>query len=80
MVCVLEVQYRSNLVTDSHQQQPPLCAVNRDLPDEFVEALGVQLLSDGADAGFAGLALLQPFVKFLLEVQDILLGGGGGGY
>jgi hypothetical protein len=71
--------YGADLVADAHQQQAAFGAVYGDLPDEFVETLTVEFLPDGADAGFPRLPLLQTLVEFFLEVEDVLLGGGGGG-
>lgn len=42
------------LVSDPHQEEPSLPAVDGDLPDDFIEALVVELLSDGADANLFG--------------------------
>lgn len=38
---------------------------------ERTEALGVQLLADGANAGLTGLALLELEVELLLQVDDV---------
>jgi hypothetical protein len=64
-------------IPDPDQQQPPLGAVDGDLPDELVEALGVQFLPKGADAGLPGLLVLQPLVQLLLQVQHVLGGRRG---
>lgn len=53
------------------EEQPPLGAVDGDLPDELIEALRIQLLPDGADARLARLPLLQLLVELLLEVDHV---------
>lgn len=59
------------LVAHPYQQEAALGTINRSLANEFVEGLGVEVFSDGADAGLAGLALLQALVEFLLEGADV---------
>lgn len=45
-----------DLVADSNEEETTFGAVNSDLSDELVEALGEKLLSDGADASLPGLS------------------------
>ena len=45
------------------------------MPDEFVEALGVELFSLGTDAGFSGLFGEESFVEVLGEHDDVCFGG-----
>merc|ERR1740133_937583 len=59
----------------AHQQQPPLSAVDRHLPDQLVEALGIELLAHGADARLARLALQQTLVELLLQVDHVQASG-----
>mmetsp|Transcript_58236 Transcript_58236/g.167068 ORF Transcript_58236/g.167068 Transcript_58236/m.167068 type:complete len:227 (+) Transcript_58236:91-771(+) len=60
-----------NLISHPQQQQAPLGAVDRHLPDELVEALRVELLAHGANAGLPGLPLHEPLVQRLLELNDV---------
>ena len=46
------------------------------MPDNLIEALRVQVFADGADAGLAGLALLELLVELLLEDADVEAGRG----
>lgn len=55
------------LVSDAHQKQSPVAAVDRDLADELVEALVVQVLSLEANAGFAGFSELEQFLEILVR-------------
>lgn len=71
--------YGADLVSDSDEEQSAFSAIDGDLSDEFIETLRVEFLSDGTDACFAGLALLQSLIEFFLQVQHVLLGGGSGG-
>lgn len=68
------VRYGPDLVSHSHQKQAPFSAIDGNLPDELVETLGIELFSDGADASFSGLPLLESLIQFLLKIKDILLG------
>mmetsp|Transcript_39275 Transcript_39275/g.76843 ORF Transcript_39275/g.76843 Transcript_39275/m.76843 type:complete len:224 (-) Transcript_39275:18-689(-) len=70
----------SNLVSHAQEQQPPLRAVDRDLPDHLVEGLAVQLLADRADARLACLPLLELAVQILLQVDDVEARCGRAGY
>ena len=66
------------LISDANQKQPSLSAVNSDLPDNFIEALVVELLADGADSYLFGLFGNQFFVQILLKLDDLYFGGGCG--
>lgn len=53
------------LVSHPHQQKSSFGAVNRDLSDDFVEALAEKFFSDGTDAFSSGLPMLQGFIEGL---------------
>lgn len=75
LVQSLECLYRHfYFVSHTHQQKAPLGAVNCNLPNYLVEALRVQLLSDGADSCFPCLPLLQLFVELILQIYNIQAG------
>lgn len=61
-------KYHSNLVSDSNQEESSFGAVNGNLSDQLIEALRVELLSNGTDSCLSGLSLLQSLVQLLLEV------------
>merc|ERR1719356_1079425 len=61
----------ADLVADPQQEEPTLGAVDRHLADELVEALGVELLADRADARLPGLALHQALVHHLLQLDHV---------
>ena len=64
-----------DLVAHTQQQQAALGAVDRDLADQLIEALGVQLLAHGAYPGLARLPLQQALVELLLQVDHVEPGG-----
>mmetsp|Transcript_7033 Transcript_7033/g.15376 ORF Transcript_7033/g.15376 Transcript_7033/m.15376 type:complete len:270 (+) Transcript_7033:137-946(+) len=66
----------ARLVPHTQQQQPPLRAVDGYLPDQLIEALRVELLSNGAYTRFPGLPGLQLVVKLLLQVYHVEASGG----
>ena len=47
-----------DFITDSNEQKASFCAVDSDLPYNFIKSLRVQLLSDWANACLTSLALL----------------------
>ena len=61
------MQRHPQLVPDPEQEQAPLRAVDGALADQLVEALGVQLAPDLADASLTGLALLKLLVQLFLK-------------
>mmetsp|Transcript_3180 Transcript_3180/g.14223 ORF Transcript_3180/g.14223 Transcript_3180/m.14223 type:complete len:283 (-) Transcript_3180:41-889(-) len=61
----------ASLVPHAKQEEAALGAVDCHLADELVEALRVELLAHGADAGLARLPRLQLGVQLLLEVDDV---------
>ena len=73
--CLISLNSHFYFVSDSDQEESSFGAVNSDLPDQLVEALGVKLLSDWADAGLSGLSGLKFLVEVVLEVDHIHSGG-----
>jgi len=65
------------LVSDSDQLVASLDTIESDLADDLIEALGEELLADGADAIGSGAELVDLFIEALLQVQDIGACGGG---
>ena len=51
-----------DFVTHTHKQESAFGALDRNLTDQLVEALGVEFFSNRADASLSCLAGLQPFV------------------
>jgi hypothetical protein len=70
----------SILVAHPDQQQSSLPTVYCDLPDCLVEALVEELLSDGAKADLACLAMYEPLLQLLVQLDDFDLGGRRGEY
>lgn len=66
------------LVTDAHEQEAALTAVDGDLPDGLIETLVEQLLPYGAEADLPGLSREQPLLQLLVELHNFDFGGGGG--
>jgi hypothetical protein len=56
------------VVPHSHQQNPPFRKIDCGLPDDLVEKLVVDLLSDGTNATFPGLLLYQLGLEGLFEL------------
>ncbi len=61
-----------DLVSDSVQQQSSLGTVDRDLADDLVEALGIELLPNRTDAVVAGLALRELLLQFLSQGYHVV--------
>merc|ERR1719235_2155596 len=61
----------SHLVADAEQRDPPFRANDRDLSEQLIEALRVELLADRTDAGRARVLLLQAHVQGLLKLDDV---------
>ena len=57
-------------ISDSDQQEAALSAVDGDLSDKLIEALGVQFFSLGADSCFSSRVGLQSLVKQVLKVDN----------
>mmetsp|Transcript_68038 Transcript_68038/g.168083 ORF Transcript_68038/g.168083 Transcript_68038/m.168083 type:complete len:210 (-) Transcript_68038:312-941(-) len=55
-----------DLIPHAQQQKPPLSTVDRDLPDQLVKRLAIELLTHGADPRLPRLPLLQLPVEVLL--------------
>lgn len=64
------------LVPNSHQEQPPLRAVDGHLPDDLIECLRVELLANRADSLGFGLPVLEHLVEPVLQLDYVLPGGG----
>lgn len=66
------------LVPDADEEESALATVDGNLADDFVEALIEELLPDGAESDFPGLAMEESLLELLVELDDFYLGGGGG--
>jgi len=69
--CLVRLDGHFDLISHSDQQEAPLSTVDRNLSDQLIEALGEKLLTEGADAGFAGLTVLNLSIKLLLQVENV---------
>jgi len=67
-----------DLITHTHEQETALSAVNGDLADELIEALGEELFAEGADACLASLRALKLLIELILQIDHIDLSGGLG--
>lgn len=63
-------------VAHAHQQEAALRAVHSHLPDNLIEGLAVELLSNGTNAGFFGLPIGQYAIKVLDKLEHVLPGRG----
>ena len=61
----------ASLVSDSDKLVATLNTVKCDLSDDFIEALRVELLTNGTDTLRASSQVVQLFVKSLLKVQYV---------
>ena len=67
-----------NLISDSDEKESSFGALNSDLTDQLIEALGVQFFTNRADSGFPGLSALDVLVQFILQIDNVDLGSGSG--
>ena len=65
-----------DLVTNTKEEQSALGQVESDLTDDLIEALGEELLTDGADATLSGLTLHKLLIKHFSQSGDIDSRGG----
>jgi len=63
-------------ISDSHEEESSLGAVNCYLPDDFVKCLTVEFFSDGTNPCFLGLPVFQHSIQVLGEFLNILSRGG----
>ena len=61
----------SNFIAHSDQKESSLGAVNSDLTDKLIEALGIELLTNRTDTSLSGLTGTEPLVELFLEVHYI---------
>ena len=67
-----------DLISHTHEQETALSAVNGDLTDELIEALGEELFAEGADTRLASLSTLKLLIEPILQIDYIDLSGGLG--
>ena len=67
-----------DLIPYSNEKESSFSAVDGDLSDQFIEALGEELFSVRANTGLTGLTSLDSGIKLVLEVDNVDLGGGLG--
>ena len=67
-----------DFVTDTHEEEASLSAVDGDLTDQFIEALGEELLTVWADSGLSGLTALDSSIELILKIDNVDLSGGLG--
>jgi hypothetical protein len=60
-----------NFVTHANKQESALSTVDRCLADKFVESLGVEFLTDGANSSLSCLTFFQFLVEFVLQNDHI---------
>lgn len=68
----------SIFVSHSDQEETPLPAVYCYLADSLIEALVVELLTDGADTNLLCSFVKETLIKFFLQLDDLYFGGRGG--
>ena len=66
----------SEFISDPNEQVASLRAVDRDLANQLVEALGIKFFSHGADARLPGLPFLKLLLQFVLKMHHVELCGG----
>ena len=74
--CLVGLDGHLNFIADSDKQEAALRTVDCDLTNQFVEALGEELLTERADSSFAGLTSLDCGVELILQVDHVDLCGG----
>ena len=65
-----------DLVTNTEEEQSALGQVESDLTDDFIEALGEELLTDGANATLSSLTFHKLLIKHFSQSGDIDSRGG----
>ena len=54
---LVSLNSHADFISNTDQQESTLSAVNSDLTDQLIEALGVQLFTDRADTSLSGLSV-----------------------
>lgn len=67
-----------DFVTDTNKKEASFSTVDSDLTDEFIEALGEELFSEGANTGLTRLTSLNASIELVLQIDNVNLGGGLG--
>ena len=73
---LVRIDRHLDLVSHSNQQKSTLSAVDGDLANQLVVALGEELLTEGAYTGLAGLGTLKLQIEVVLQIDHVNLGGG----
>jgi hypothetical protein len=69
----------TDLVAHTHEEESAFSALNGDLTDQLIEALGEELFTGRVNSGLAGLAGLKFLVELILEVHNVDLVSGSRG-
>ena len=74
--CLVLVLDHAVLISDSHEQVAPLRAIDRDLANDLIETLRVDLLANRANAGVTSALVSDLFLEVVFQVGHIKSGRG----
>ena len=69
--CLVCLNGHLDLVSDAHEEEATLGAVDGDLSDELIEDLREELFTEWADASLASRLFLKSIIEILLQVDHI---------